>query len=402
MELPALRGLFFVALDENDMAVKRMQSFLTVQPGEVTGCVGCHEQRTQSILPTTDLMALRRPPSQIEPITDCPDVFDFPRDIQPILNRLCVDCHGYEQTARGGPYAGQVLLTGDHGPMFSHAYFTMTVKQLFVDGRDRPKSNYPPRALGSSASRILKMLDGSHYGVVATPHEKKMLRLWIEVGAPYPGTYGALGSGSIGGYFQNRLVNTDFDWPTTKRGAQVMRQRCDSCHQKSMVLPKALSDERGVSFWRFDINDPRLRLSRHIVFNLSRPEKSLLLLAPLAKSAGGWELCRDKNGQPASVFASKDDPGYRALLAMVAAGQKNLESIKRFDMPGFRPPEPYIREMKKYGILPTDLPADAPIDVYETDQRYWRSLWYRGLDSIEAGEPTSSQSLSRAESEHAL
>ncbi|MCK5175342.1 MAG: hypothetical protein KAR47_18250, partial [Planctomycetes bacterium] len=48
MELPALRSLFFVALDKDDMAVKRMQSFLTVQPGEVSSCIGCHEQRTRT------------------------------------------------------------------------------------------------------------------------------------------------------------------------------------------------------------------------------------------------------------------------------------------------------------------------------------------------------------------
>ena len=48
LELPALRSFFFVALDENDLSVKRMQSFLTVQPGETTSCVGCHEQRTQT------------------------------------------------------------------------------------------------------------------------------------------------------------------------------------------------------------------------------------------------------------------------------------------------------------------------------------------------------------------
>jgi len=33
--------------------------------------------------------------------------------------------------------------------------------------------------------------------------------------------------------------------------------------------------------------------------------------------------------------------------------------------------------MKRYGVLPRDLPADAPIDVYATDRRYWQSLWHR-------------------------
>ena len=48
LELPALRSFFFVALDENDLSVKRMQSFLTLQPGETTSCVGCHEQRVMA------------------------------------------------------------------------------------------------------------------------------------------------------------------------------------------------------------------------------------------------------------------------------------------------------------------------------------------------------------------
>ena len=378
MELPAMRSLFLIALDENDLSVKRMQSFLTVQPGESTSCVGCHEQRTQTFVPKRDLMALARRPSRIQPAEDCPDVFDFPRDVQPILDRLCVDCHGYEKTSRGGPYAGKVVLTGDHGPMFSHAYFTMTVRQLFVDGRDLAKSNYPPRTLGSGGSRILKMLDGSHYGVKASQHQKRMLRLWIEVGAPYPGTYAALGCGSIGGYQQNNLVNTDFNWPTTKTGAEVIRRRCASCHQGNDVLPESMSDERGISFWRFDVEDPRLKLSRHVVFNLSRPEKSLLLLAPLAKQSGGFGLCRDEQDNPAAVFADTADPDYRKLLAMAAAGRQNLQAIKRFDMAGFRPRPEYIREMRRYGLLPADHPDLAEVDVYKLDRKYWQSLWHRG------------------------
>jgi hypothetical protein len=126
--------------------------------------------------------------------------------------------------------------------MFSHAYFTMTVQQLFSDNRNRPVSNLPPRSVGSAASRILTMLDGSHYDVEATEHERRMLRLWIDVGAPYPGTYAALGTGSIGGYAENQLVNTDTDWPTTLAGAEAIQRRCADCHQGEMVLPRV--DER--------------------------------------------------------------------------------------------------------------------------------------------------------------
>jgi hypothetical protein len=153
--------------------------------------------------------------------------------------------------------------------------------------------------------------------------------------------------------------------------------RCASCHQGTNILPRALSDKRGVSFWKFSLTDPRLKLSRHIVYNLSRPEKSLLLLAPLSEAAGGFALCTDQQGRAATVFADTNDPGYAKLLSMVAAGKVNLDKIKRFDMPGFRAMPQYLREMRRYGVLPADSPDDADIDVYQADQKYWRSLWHR-------------------------
>mgnify|MGYP002630115013 CR=1 FL=1 len=379
-EAPALRSLFFVALDKNELAVKRMQSFTSVMPGETLSCVGCHEHRAQT--PRTraaSLLALQQPPQAIEPIPGVPDVFDFPRDVQPVLNALCVPCHGYESTSQGGPRAGGILLSGDHGPMFSHSYYTLTVNRLFSDGRNQPRSNYPPRSLGSSASRLLTLLDGSHHGVRANAHQQTLLRLWIESAAAYPGTYAALGTGMIGNYAENHQINTGTDWPATRAAAGVTRRRCLPCHQEpGRLLPLSLADERDVSFWQPDMADPRLRTSRHIVFNLTRPEKSLMLLAPLASRAGGWGLCRDPDtGEPVEVFASTDDPDYRALLALCVAGKEFLDTNRRFDMPGFAPRAAWVREMKRYGILDKDSKPGTPIDVYELEQDYWKSLWHR-------------------------
>jgi len=387
-EVPALRSVFFVALDVNDLAVKRMQSFATVEPGETLSCVGCHEHRTQAPRAAwTELAALRRPPSKIEPVAGVPDVFDFARDIQPVLNQLCADCHGYEKTGRGGPRAARLILTGDHGPMFSHSYYMLTIARLFSDGRNEPRSNYDPRTLGSSASRLLTMLDGSHHDVTATPEEKRKLRLWIETGAAYPGTYAALGCGMIGNYAENQQINMGLDWTETKAAAEVIQLRCAACHtQPSRFLPQNLADERGISFWQPSMDDPRLLTSRHIVFNLSRPEKSLMLLAPLAESAGGWGLCRDpKSNERIAVFANTDDPGYRKLLVMCAAGRDFLaRQSPRFDTPEFRPRVDWVREMKRYGILPRDLPVDALVDVYATERKYWESLWYQPPAAVAA------------------
>ena len=50
---------------------------------------------------------------------------------------------------------------------------------------------------------------------------------------------------------------------------------------------------------------------RHL--NLSNPDHSAALQAPLAKSEGGWELCTDEDGRP--VFASKSDADYQQILS---------------------------------------------------------------------------------------
>lgn len=387
-ELPALRSFFFVALDENDRSVKRMQSFLTVQPGESTSCVGCHEQRT--VAPPAGrvpLLATARPPSKIEPMEGVPDVLDFPRDVQPILDALCVGCHGTDKTTAGGPRAGKLLLEGDRGPMFSHSYYMLTIAGLFSDGRNQPRSNYAPRQLGSSASRLLNMLNGSHYKVVATPLQQQILRLWIETGAAYPGTYAALGTGMIGGYAENQQVGMDWEWPECKAAAEVIDRRCVACHKDpARVLPRSLSDERGVSFWQPSMTDPRLNTSRHIVFNLSRPEKSMILLAPLAQVAGGWGLCgATPADRKAGVFLSREDTDYLKLLALCKAGQGYLERNRRFDMPGFRPRVDWVREMVRYGVLPPGTDRDSVSDVYGAERTYWESLWYRpGPETVKA------------------
>ncbi|NIA15318.1 MAG: hypothetical protein GWP08_14710 [Nitrospiraceae bacterium] len=376
-EVPALRSLFLVALDENDMAVKRMQSFLSVMPGEVTSCVGCHEPRTGAIIPPAALTATARPPDTIEPIPDVPDVFDFPRDIQPILNKHCVACHGYVETNQGGPRSGGVILAGDRGPLYSHSYFMLSARRQLADGRNLPRSNYAPRALGSSASELMKKIRRGHHGVALSEREERVVRLWIETGAPYLGTYAGLGSGMIGGYEQNVIDRGDLKWPVMKKARRVLRSRCSACHKEKTALPSSPTDNMGMPPWAIQYDSPKLRFSRHILYNLSRPEHSLQLLAPLARAAGGYGICLTKPEEPKSamkprpVFAETSDPDYQTLLAAIQATQRRLDEIKRFDMPGFVPRKGYLREMKRYGVLPADHPDDVPVDIYALDRRYW-------------------------------
>jgi len=333
-EVPALRSLFFVALDENDISVKRMQSFVTVQPGETSGCVGCHEQRTQSAQhaqATLSLAYRNRKPAKIQPFADMPAPLDFPRDIQPILDRHCVECHNPDR------YDGRVDLTGDHLSQFSASYYTICRLNLVADGRNQPFGNRAARTIGSSASRLLKLMDGSHYEAKPSDHERKVVRLWIDASANYAGTYACLGCGV---YYPRLPVD-------------VMTRRCSGCHKANKGQ---IRNFRGQSL--------------HSICNLDRPENSLVVRAPLSKDAGGLGICAP------GVFKNTDDPGYQRLLADVRIAAQQLADGKRFDMPGFRPNRYYIREMKRFGFLPQDLKPDDPIDHYATDQAYWNSFWW--------------------------
>jgi hypothetical protein len=382
-EAPALRTIFLAALDENDMSVKRMQSFLTVQPGETTGCVGCHEHRTQTPMPKLT-MAMSRGPSQIEPIEDVPSVFDFPRDVQPILDRHCVACHDWKATEEGGPWAGRVILSSDHGPVYSHSYSLLMSRLVHLSrGPGSGVGNHAPYEIGSSGSRLMKYLDGSHHGAKLSEHEQKMIRCWIDSGAIYAGTNAAEGTGMI--YSQigrqtNRYKVESYAWfsmgdrwePSLAAAREVVDRRCNDCHQHSLPELDLTRDMQN-----FVRPKPGMRrVDQNFAVNLTRPELSLLVLGPLSKEAGGYDRCSRETKVP--VFKDKHDADYKILRDYLDVLHDAQNRNKRFNMPGFKPSEHYVREMKRYGIIPESFDREKDeIDVYEADEAYWRSFWWK-------------------------
>lgn len=375
-EVPAGRPVFFVALDDKDLSVKRMHSFTTVMPGEAASCVGCHEPRTRTpdLGKRAELLALRRPPSRIEPFAGLPDVFDFPRDIQPILDRHCVRCHDYQKRE------GNVLLTGDLGPQWSHAFFSLFAHRQVADGRNG-LGNSPPRTVGSSASPLLKMLDESHYGVKVSPSEWRTVWLWIESGAPYVGSYAGLRNE------RDQQVSHVASAKVFQEGFPLLKRRCGECHavgdptnEKGRALPfqpNTAGNRRGLNrptgaFERIVLeNDPLARFSVNVLLNFTRPHNSPLLLGPLVKEHGGFGSC-------GSVFKDTKDPDYQQLLALIVRSKGEMDATPRYATPGFQPNRQYVREMKRYGILPASFdPTKEPLDIFKTDQAYWKSLWYQ-------------------------
>jgi hypothetical protein len=386
-EVPALRSLYFVALDERGRTVKRMQSFCSVMPGETVSCVGCHEQRVETPRVARELQAATRSPSRIEPLAGVPDVIDYPRDLQPIWDKHCVACHRPEKPD------GRVVLTGDYNDWFTQSYYALFSSNQVSDSEGYAEDgNRPAGGFGSAASALMHKLDGSHYEAKLSVPERLLVQLWIDTGAMYPGTYAALRPGTPpSGHTQPDpgdaypvtygTVRTNASPDGGESVDAIVKRRCMTCHNTALPLGPGIHKKQDF-----------LNVPRHYclnLYNLTSPAKSMILLAPLTKTAGGYEWCRTKSadgqpGQPAGVFASAVDPDYQAILRAIETAKVELYTMKRFDMPGFRPTRHYVREMIRYGILPEDFDRlKDPIDVYQIDRAYWRSLWYQppGHDS---------------------
>ncbi len=400
-DVPACRSVYFAALDAEGRCVKQMRSFVTLQPGERAGCVGCHEDRARLALPggAGARLAARRPPSTPVPVPDVPPVLDFPRDVQPILDRHCVGCHDAAKR-KGG-----VVLTGDRGPTYSLAYYNLLLHRQIRDGAGyrweglsniggRPGGNDAPGTTFSSAAPLMRKVDGSHHDVRLTAAERAVVRLWLDVATPYAGTYAAYGSGQIGGWWRVNACVREMadDWPSTPPAREAMQRRCAVCHGNR--LPRFVTDQIAMDGYQ-DFEGwqrPVSRFSRHTIFNLTRPEQSLALLAPLAREAGGYAVGAAPAPTPVPddlpraprpvvhpvIFASTADPDYARVLDHLRAAGARLDAIKRFDMPGFRPNVHYVREMRRYGVLPPAFDAARDVcDVYATDARYWQSFWHQ-------------------------
>jgi hypothetical protein len=240
---------------------------------------------------------------------------------------------------------------------------------MFGDNRNRPKSNFKPYEIGSRASRLMKvidkLIDNKHEDVSLSAHERKMVKYWLEGGANYAGTYAANAHGQIG-WNQGlssaqsggiEWYRVDLEWAETTAMANTIANRCDGCHTGNRALPNSPSHQGR-----------RYGVSR--VFNLSYPEKSLMLRAPLAGSAGGLQRCRDE------VFADKNDPDYQVILAGIERCRQYMSNTRPNVTP-FYANETYTREMIRYGILPPNHDYKTmPIDPFDTDKKYWESLWY--------------------------
>ena len=181
--VPSGVPLFFQALDAGGLAVQTMRTLTYALPGQMLGCIGCHENR-ESAPPIGHLMqAAARAPSAITPGPAGSWPLRFDQLVQPVLDRHCVTCHKPgAQDARAArldltaPRAYETLLAFADEDLKKHAF-----------ERDRSL----PNQVVAGRSRLWNLLTqpGGHGQVTLEADSLARLATWMDTYAQRQGHF---------------------------------------------------------------------------------------------------------------------------------------------------------------------------------------------------------------------
>ncbi len=183
-EVASGKFVYFQLLDKDKKMIQSMRSGTMLMPGEVNGCIGCHEDRLM-IPPPRFPSALKRKPRQLEKWMDKePFKFSFMEYVQPILDKNCVRCHDFDAADRN-----KLVLAGDMNLFFNAAYVNLYVNKAVRLIGGGPAAIQKPYAWGAHASKLTQIIDGEHHGVKLTQEEKETLYTWMDINGVYYPVY---------------------------------------------------------------------------------------------------------------------------------------------------------------------------------------------------------------------
>ncbi len=171
---PVEKAIYFQLLDERGMAVQSMRSVTYVHPGEQMSCVGCHESKWGTPWADSRPVALRRPPSDLQPEVDDQVMFSFHRHVKPVFENKCVGCHREKDDQ--GPKRMEYADLEPYLFYFGHGY------RRHLHGGSRSQ----PGKFGAAFSRMGKaLLNPAHQKALQqgkfTPHDVRTIVMWLDM-----------------------------------------------------------------------------------------------------------------------------------------------------------------------------------------------------------------------------
>jgi formylglycine-generating enzyme required for sulfatase activity len=198
--VPANLPLALQPLDADGRALQLMRSWMTAMPGEVISCAGCHERQNTAPPPRTPL-ALAQPPAEITPWPGGARGFAFTNEVQPVLDRYCIGCHGSAALAtgdgcssrpdlRGGSFAhaGGKAKGYDAPNLFPTSYLAL---KRFVRNPTIESDMHllMPGEYHADTTALVQLLEAGHHGVQLNCEAWDRLNTWIDLNAPARGSW---------------------------------------------------------------------------------------------------------------------------------------------------------------------------------------------------------------------
>jgi hypothetical protein len=192
--LPPGKPVYFQALDAKGVAIQTMMSDTYAVPGTSSlNCQGCHEPRYRTAHPGPNFpIASLRSPTPIKPEADGTRPMNFPRLIQPILDKKCnLGCHSTQAPVLTGGGAG-----------FSTAYMNLYPYVTFYLSQEKgvgrpsgfsikshilPTNSIPGKINGARESKLYPLLEAGHKGVVLTAEELRRFAVWLDNNSDFYG-----------------------------------------------------------------------------------------------------------------------------------------------------------------------------------------------------------------------
>ena len=193
-EVPANTPIALQPLDAQGRALQLMRSWLTVMPGELQSCSGCHEPQNSGSGPLTRIRAMEREPSQITPWYGPERGVAFNREIQPVLDRYCVRCHDGTsgrpdfQRRPGVSIKTKEVYYINANNLFPPAYLALC---SFIRSQTQEGDNtlQPPCNFHVSTTELFQILEAGHQGVRLDAESWDRLTTWIDLNRPNHGTW---------------------------------------------------------------------------------------------------------------------------------------------------------------------------------------------------------------------
>jgi hypothetical protein len=181
-QVPAYRELFFQALDERGMAITSMRSATHVRHGEKLVCQGCHEHKSQASPPPPLVpLALRRPPSTPQPDVEGSKPFSYPRLVQPVLDRKCVQCHEENKDKNAPNLAREPIANkffASYNSLVNYGFTSYGDSYRTLSGQ-----------FGARGSKLMELLEQGHYDVQLTDEELHRIALWLDCCSMFYGVF---------------------------------------------------------------------------------------------------------------------------------------------------------------------------------------------------------------------